>query len=63
LESKPDISDQEFDMAMEWTKKFTTPIWISIGSLFALAVQAIVIGLILSIFMKKKDDSIDATIN
>ncbi len=63
LKRNPDISDAEFNMAMEWTKKFTTALWISIGTLVTLAIQAIIIGLIISIFMKKKDDSIEATIS
>lgn len=63
LEKNPEITDMQFDMAMEYTEKFTTPFWISIGTLFMLSVQAIIIALIISIFMKKQDDSLDASIN
>jgi len=40
-----------------------TPFMITIGSLFAVAFQAIIVALIVSIFMKKNDDSLDATIS
>ncbi len=63
LQRDPGISDQAFDMAMEFSRKFTTPFWISIGTVFMVAVQSIILALIISIFMKKKDDSFEATIN
>lgn len=63
LKTNPDISDQEFEMAMNYTRKFTTAFWISAGTLFMVAFQSLIIALIISIFMKKKDDSFEATIN
>lgn len=63
LERNPNISDQEYEMAIEYTKRFTTAFWISIGTFFMLAIQAIIVALIVSIFMKKNNDSLDATIN
>ncbi|MCD4679385.1 MAG: DUF4199 domain-containing protein [Bacteroidales bacterium] len=63
LKTNPNMSDQEFDMAMSYTEKFTTPVWITIWSFLALTVQAIIAALIISIFMKKNDDSLDAIIN
>jgi len=63
LETNPNMPDQEFDTAMSYTEKFTTPMWITVWSFFALTVQAIIAALIISVFMKKNDDSLDAIIN
>lgn len=59
--SNQNLSDERFEMAMEYTKKFTTPLWLAIGSWFSNTAGALITGLIASIFLKKEDDSFNAT--
>ncbi len=59
LESSPDISDQQLDMAMGWTKKMTSPVMLAIGGLIITVIISLIISLIVSIFMMKKDKSVE----
>ena len=63
LNGNPDISDQEYEMAMTMVTKMATPLMITIWTLVGVAFQSIIVALIISIFMKKKDDSLDAIIS
>jgi len=55
LMNNPDITEEQLEMAMSMTEKFTTPAMISVWSLVAYVIIALIIGLIISIFMKKEE--------
>jgi len=62
LEVRPDMSDEELDIAMIWTEKMMKPTWIAIISILSYAFYSIVFALIASIFIKKEDQSVEPTV-
>ncbi|KAF0203608.1 MAG: hypothetical protein FD170_1035 [Bacteroidetes bacterium] len=54
------LSDEQVDDAMSMTKMFMTPVFISISSLFSMALWGTVFSLLVSIFIKKNDNSFDS---
>lgn len=54
------LSDEQVDQAMSMTKMFMTPVFISISSLFSMALWGTVFSLLVSIFIKKNDNSFDS---
>jgi hypothetical protein len=53
IQFNPNISDAELDMMINLQLKFQTPGWMMIGSIVAYTFYSLVIGLILSAFMKR----------
>jgi len=62
IEKRPEMTDEELDMAMIWTEKMMKPAWITILSILAYAFFSIVFALIVSIFIKKEDQSVEPTV-
>ncbi|MBN1339467.1 MAG: DUF4199 domain-containing protein [Bacteroidales bacterium] len=54
LRSKPDITDEELELAMLYTKKFITPGWLGIIGFFSYAFFSLIFALIAGIFIKKE---------
>lgn len=54
LESDPDISDEELDLALEMTSKFVQPHWMLILGVLGGTFMGFVYSLIISIFTKKE---------
>lgn len=50
----PNISTSELDMALSFTRSFTNPIMLSIGSIFSYTFIGFIFSLIIAIFLKKK---------
>jgi hypothetical protein len=61
IEKKPDMPDDQLEQAMAMTSKFMTPVMMIIWSLVMYTVSSAVIALILAIFLKKEDKSLNAT--
>jgi peptidoglycan/LPS O-acetylase OafA/YrhL len=59
IESRPDMSDEELDLALIWTEKMMKPAWLSIISVLSYAFFSIIFALIASIFIKKEDQSLE----
>ena len=47
------LPDDQVEMAMEWTRKFTSPIWITIWSLVSTAFFGAILSLIVAAIFKK----------
>ena len=56
----PDLKQEQLDMMMVYTKKFTTPFWIFLWSALGNIFYSAIFGLIISIFVKKKDNSFES---
>ena len=54
------MPEEEINMALEMSKKFTTPISIAISTVFSYVFWGFLFSLITSIFLKKKSNSYDA---
>ena len=53
--SSGSMSQEQFDQAMKWTERFTTPIGMVIWGFLGYAFWSAIIALVISIFLKKKD--------
>lgn len=62
LEARPDMSDEELDMALKWTQNMMKPGWMTIITVFATAFFSLIFALIASIFIKKEDKSLEANV-
>ena len=54
--TNPSITDEQIDMAMEITKKYTNPTMISIGTFFGISFMGFIISLITSAVLKKNKE-------
>jgi hypothetical protein len=62
LQMNPNVTDAELDMVVNLQTKFIRPIFSLIGNVFIYTLTGLVLGLIVSIFMKKKNpDPFSAT--
>ncbi len=55
LESNPEISDEELDLALEMTSKFMQPHWMMIMGMLGGTFMGFLYSLVISIFVKKED--------
>lgn len=62
-ETNPEMSEDKVEMAMMMTRKFTTPGFIFISAVFNTTLFSILASLVISIFIKKSDDSFGAVFN
>ena len=53
-------SDEEIEIAMVYTKKFMTPLLLTVATLFSYTILSFFFSLIISIFLKRNDDSFNA---
>ena len=53
LESNPDISDEQFDMAMKFTEGLTKPWWMAFITILNFTFVSLILSLIAAIFIKK----------
>ncbi|GAP44357.1 hypothetical protein TBC1_12161 [Lentimicrobium saccharophilum] len=53
------MSDEEIDLAMPFTEKMMSPVFLSITSLLSMVLYGTVFSLITSIFIKKEDNSFE----
>ena len=60
LESNPEISDEDLDMALEMTSKFMQPHWMMIMGMLGGTFMGFLYSLIISIFVKKEDPTLIA---
>jgi len=54
------LSDDEIDMAMQITRKFTNPLVLTFSTVFGITFIGFLFSLITSIFVKKKNDSFES---
>lgn len=59
LAKKPDMPEEQIEQAMAMTSKFMTPVMMVIWSLVMYTLSSAIIGLILAIFLKKEDKSLN----
>jgi hypothetical protein len=57
---KQGLPEDQIDMALEMSKKFTTPFTIALGTVFSYGLWGFLFSLITSIFIKKKSSGYDA---
>ncbi|KAF5068330.1 hypothetical protein DSECCO2_244270 [anaerobic digester metagenome] len=53
------MSDEEIDLAMPFTEKMMSPVFLSISSLLSMVLYGTVFSLITSIFIRKEDNSFE----
>jgi hypothetical protein len=53
-EANPNLTDEQFDMAMRWTGMMMRPGWMAFWGLLANVFAGLIISLIVAIFMKKE---------
>ena len=54
------MDDADIEMAMMYTRKFMTPLWMSILSLLSYTFMGFIFSLLTSVFLKRKDDSFES---
>jgi hypothetical protein len=57
------MSEEQVNMAIEMTKKFTNPITMAVGSVFSYTLYGFLFSLVISAFLKKKPNSFDAAMS
>lgn len=57
LEQNPNMSDEQLDMALSMTEKFTSPIMIALWGFVANVIFATILSLIIAIFAKRENIS------
>jgi ABC-type phosphate/phosphonate transport system permease subunit len=57
LESNPDMSDEQFEMALSMTEKFTSPVMITVWAFVANVIFGTILSLIIAIFAKRENNS------
>ncbi len=60
LESNPEVSDEELDMALEMTSRFMQPHWMMIMGMLGGTFMGFLFSLIISLFVKKDDPTLIA---
>ncbi len=61
LETRPDMSDDELEMGLKITERLMTPWWLGVIAFFGNLFFSVIFALIVSIFIKKEDNSLEAT--
>ena len=61
--SKQGMSEEQIDMAVEMSKKFTTPFTVALGTVFSYVFWGFLFSLITSAFIHKKSNSYDAAMS
>ena len=62
LAGKPEMTEEQIEQALYYTAKFISPLMMTITGFFMYAVSSTIIGLILAIFLKKEDPSLNSSI-
>ncbi|NVO03260.1 MAG: DUF4199 domain-containing protein [Bacteroidetes bacterium] len=60
IERNPEMTQEQLDMAMSMVEKFTNPILMSLSSFSGSLFFGFLLALIVSIFLKKKDNSFES---
>jgi len=60
LEQNPNLSDEQIEMAMKYTKKMMSPIWMAINTFIWTTLVALVASILISIITQKKDKSFES---
>lgn len=63
IESNPEMTDEQIDMALNVSRKMMTPVWMTIWALLGNAFFSAIFALIISIFVKKEDKLGGGTLN
>lgn len=61
LKSNPEMGDEQLEIAMEWTAKFTTPVMLMVLGFIMNTIGSAVIALLAALFLKKEDPSLKAS--
>jgi hypothetical protein len=62
IESNPEMSDDQMEQAISMSAKFMSPVMMTLWALAGYAAVSAIIGLILAIFLKKEDPSLNTTV-
>ena len=60
IESNPEMTDEQIDMAMKWTGKMMNPVWLTTISLLSNLFFGAIFSLLGSIFIKKENNMIES---
>jgi len=63
LEKNSELTEEQIDMAISWQRKFMSPLMMFVSSVIGLYFIGIIIALITSIFVRKKDNNPDSGIS
>jgi ABC-type antimicrobial peptide transport system permease subunit len=56
------LTEDQMDAALQWTRKFTSPLLMTITSIVTYSIMSVVLGLIVALFLKKEDPAAKSTI-
>jgi hypothetical protein len=59
LQSKPDMTDEQIDMAMKMTERMMSPLWLTVISFLSSLFFGTIFSLLGSIFIKKENKSLE----
>ncbi|HTX88202.1 MAG TPA: DUF4199 domain-containing protein [Bacteroidales bacterium] len=62
LEKNPNMSDSQIEIAMKYTRMFTSPVMMAVWGLLANVFFSVVLGLLVSIFIRKEDKSMSQNV-
>lgn len=62
ITSNPEMSDDQIEQAVAMSSKFMSPVMMTLWGLMSYAAISAIIGLILAIFLKKEDPSLNTTV-
>ena len=58
----PEMTEEQFEMAESWMKRFMSPVMLVVWGLIANVIISLILSLIVSIFMQKKDKSLEGAV-
>ncbi|MDP1622161.1 MAG: DUF4199 domain-containing protein [Bacteroidales bacterium] len=62
MSSGQEMSEEQMNTALEWTRKFTSPVMMAIWGLIVYIAGSAIIALIVAIFLKKEDPTLNTTV-
>ncbi|MEI6454719.1 MAG: DUF4199 domain-containing protein [bacterium] len=56
------ITEEQMEVALDWTRKFTTPVMMAIMDLVMKVFSSVILALLAALFLKREDKSLNTTV-
>ena len=60
--AKQGLNEEQMQMGIEWTRKFTQPLWLFVFSIIGSVIIGFILSLLISVFLKKEDTPFNSNI-
>ncbi|MBP6531994.1 MAG: DUF4199 domain-containing protein [Bacteroidia bacterium] len=60
--AKQGLTEEQMQMGVEWTRKFTQPLWLFVFSIIGSVFIGFILSLLISVFLKKEDTPFNSNI-